>query len=150
MTCKIKQNIEFSTAYIRNSAIDIPESTYSIPVGPSPLTYAEKTGNVSMERRFSEYLFAVMKRISQVPDRYRTTGCSHELRMRRKQQGVSSLCLYDRPRVNRLARYFRAVSKGSVGKFDQLAKIHALSVVVRRRPTQGIPNCVTFSDETRC
>jgi len=53
MTRKNKQNIEVSTAFIRNSAIDIPESTYSIPVGPSPLTYAEKTGNVSMERRFS-------------------------------------------------------------------------------------------------
>jgi len=72
MTCKNKRNIEVSTTYIRNSAIDIPESTYSIPVGSSPLTYAEKTGNVSMERRFSEYLFAVMKRNSQVPGRCRT------------------------------------------------------------------------------
>jgi len=43
MTCKNKQNIEVSTAYIRNSALDTPESTYSIPVGSSPLTYAKKT-----------------------------------------------------------------------------------------------------------
>jgi hypothetical protein len=39
-------------------------------------------------------------------------GCSRQLRMRQKQQDVSPLCLYGRPRVNRLARYFRAVSKG--------------------------------------
>jgi len=53
MTRKNKQNIEVSTAFIRNSAIDIPESTYLTPVGSSPLTYAKKPGNVSMERRFS-------------------------------------------------------------------------------------------------
>ncbi len=55
MTRKNKQNIEVSTAFIRNSAIDIPESTYLTPVGSSPLTYAKKT-----RKRFNGTTFFVV------------------------------------------------------------------------------------------